>query len=197
MNITLTKMGKPVWDMDEVKSRVALSLRDSFPKMFNDRWLEAREVFYQAYADIHLQVLKPLPGAASMLKQLAEWGIKLGVVSNKNGDFLRKEAEHLGWSPLFERLVGANDAAADKPSAAPVQLILASLGQPPVQKVWFVGDGAVDMECAANSGCHGVLLREDPWRKDEFSSHPPCQHFFTCPEFAQAVGKLVTSRPNS
>jgi phosphoglycolate phosphatase len=34
----------------------------------------------------------------------------LGVVSNKRGYLLRREAAHLGWMSLFHRLVGANDA---------------------------------------------------------------------------------------
>ena len=80
------------------------------------------------------------------------------MVSNKTGPVLRREAAHLGWTGYFARLVGAGDAAADKPDAAPVDLALDGSGIVCGDAVWYVGDTAIDMECAANAGCVGVLL---------------------------------------
>jgi phosphoglycolate phosphatase len=81
---------------------------------------------------------------------------------------LRREVERLGWSELFRSVVGAGDAAADKPACEPVHLALSESGVLPGEQVWFVGDTAVDMECAENSGCIGVLLG-DPASPEEFS----------------------------
>ena len=61
-----------------------------------------------------------------MLRNLAGQGIYLGVVSNKTGDFLRREAERLGWTDLFGSMVGAGDAPLDKPACEPVRLALAA-----------------------------------------------------------------------
>jgi phosphoglycolate phosphatase len=44
-------------------------------------------------------------------------GRRQGVVSNKDGPFLRAEMAHLGWHGHFGAPVGAGDAAADKPDA--------------------------------------------------------------------------------
>jgi phosphoglycolate phosphatase len=55
-------------------------------------------------------------------------------------------------------VVGAGDCAADKPACDPVHLALAESGVAAGEKVWFVGDTAVDMECAVASGCVPVLL---------------------------------------
>ena len=95
-----------------------------------------------------------------MLRELAGQGIYLGVVSNKTGELLRREVAGLGWSELFGRIVGAGDAPADKPACEPVHLALAPSGIPAGDEVWFVGDTAIDMECAQNSGCVAVLLAE-------------------------------------
>jgi len=46
LNATLTAMGFPAWTMEETRLKVRASLRDSFPRMFGDRWLEARDIFY-------------------------------------------------------------------------------------------------------------------------------------------------------
>ncbi len=59
--------------------------------------------------------LEPLPGAADLLAWASGAGFYLGVVSNKRGHYLRKEAAHLGWDKYFAALAGAGDAAQDKP----------------------------------------------------------------------------------
>jgi phosphoglycolate phosphatase len=177
LNATLVAMGHAEWSMDEVKARVALSLRDTFPSLFGGHWEEAREIFYRTFESIHMAQLRPLPGAGDMLTALAGMGIRLTVVSNKRGSYLRGEARALGWDGLFDRLVGASDAEADKPDPAPVRLALAASGIAPGEQVWFAGDSPVDMQCALNSGCVPILLRADPPLANEFDAHPPRHHF--------------------
>jgi phosphoglycolate phosphatase len=151
-------MGEEPWTLTETKERVRLSLREAFPRYYGDRWEEARRVYMEHYSSIHLERMSPLPGCLAMLEALAGEGIYLGVVSNKTGDVLRREAEHLGWAALFGRIVGAGDAAQDKPDPAPVLMALEPSGLAPGEDVWFVGDTDADMECAIASGCVPVLL---------------------------------------
>ena len=122
LNTTLAAFGHAPWTMAEVKTRVRHSMRDSFPKLFGDAWEAAGQVFYERYRQIHVEKLTPIAGAGDMLAELAEAGIYLAVVSNKKGEFLRREADHLGWARHFGRLVGALDAARDKPALDPVLL---------------------------------------------------------------------------
>jgi len=168
LNFLMRKMEKPEWSIEETRERVRLSLRESFPLHFGERWEEAREIYLDRFRSIHLDRLTALPGREAMLRSLADTGIFLGVVSNKTGALLRREVERLGWSELFRSLVGAGDAAADKPACEPVHLALSESGVLPGEQVWFVGDTAIDMECAENSGCVGVLLG-DPASPEEFS----------------------------
>ena len=191
MNVTLAAMGHAEWGLEETKARVALSLRDLFPTLFGERWGEAREVFYRTFAAIHLDYLQPLPGVPAMLEALRRLGVHLAVVSNKNGGFLRQEAQHLGWNSHFDRLVGATDAAADKPSAAPVLLALQAIGVPPGETVWLVGDQPVDVECAMNSGCAPVLLRQEPPRQGEFALLTAPRHIDRCDELTHLVRELL------
>jgi phosphoglycolate phosphatase len=168
LNFLMRKMDKPEWSIEETRERVRLSLRESFPLHFGERWEEAREIYLDRFRSIHLDRLTALPGREAMLRSLADTGIFLGVVSNKTGALLRREVDRLGWSELFRSVVGAGDAAADKPACEPVHLALSESGVLPGEQVWFVGDTAVDMECAENSGCIGVLLG-DPASPEEFS----------------------------
>ncbi len=190
-NRTFRHFGMAEWSMADTRANVARSLRDSFPSMFGERWEEARAVFYRSFEDIHLSHLRPLPGAGEMLAELAGAGIYLAVVSNKVGDYLRTEAAALGWTGHFGRLVGATDAEADKPHPAPVHLALVPSGLPAGSDVWFVGDSAVDLQCAVNSGCVPVLLRPEPPQAGEFAGHLPRGHVPGCRGLAELVRELA------
>lgn len=171
LNATLTAMGHENWTVEETRSRLRKSLRDSFPEMFGARWEDARDIFYARFEELHIARLRPLDGVAAALEVLATSGrFYLGVVSNKTGPYLRAEAVALGWDRHFSRLVGATDAAADKPAPEPVHMALAGSGIAAGSDVWFVGDGAIDVQCALAAGLVPVLL-EGPRIRDELLRH--------------------------
>lgn len=172
LNVAMAAMDMPQWSLAETMVRVRLSLRAYFPQQFGDRWEEARRIYLEAFEAIHLDRLMPLPGCGALLQGLRDLGVFLGVVSNKTGILLRREAERLGWTRHFGSIVGAGDAALDKPAAAPALLALAAGGIAAGEDVWLVGDTAVDMLCAKNAGCVPVLLGA-AGSGEEFDSVPP------------------------
>ncbi len=161
---TFTQLGMTPWTIEEVQQRVAKSMRDSFPVVFGENWQEAAGIYQKAYQSIHLQMLKPLMGARASLDLLRDKSIFVAVVSNKRGHNLRTEVTHLGWSADFDALVGADDAAKDKPSPEPVLYALKDTGIAPSADVWFVGDSVIDVECAKNTGCSAIFYG---------NAHPP------------------------
>ena len=172
LNFLMRALDRPEWSLAETKEKVRLSLREAFPLHFGERWEEARDIYLERFRAIHLEQLTPLPGREAMLRGLAEQGLYLGIVSNKTGELLRREVARLGWSDMFGSIVGAGDAAVDKPACEPVHLALAPSGIAAGKKVWFVGDTGIDMECAHNSGCVAVLLG-DAAASEEFSRFAP------------------------
>lgn len=189
-NTTLTAMGHQPWTMAETRSRVRASLRDSFPRLFGERWPEARRIYVEAFSSRHLETLKPLPEAENLLKALNRGSIWVGVVSNKSGAFLRKEVEHLGWQGYFGSVVGAGDAPNDKPAPDPVHLALAGSGVSAGREVWFVGDTEMDMECAHLSGCVPVLLNPEPADPLVYAGRLPLWQGAGCGDLARVVGGL-------
>ena len=161
LNVTFREFGMPEWDRATVLARVRGSLRDTFPGMFGAEWERARDVFYGAVRACHLDVLSPMPGAAVAIAAAGAFGPQ-AVISNKQGPLLRAEALHLGWSGHFAALVGAGDAAADKPDPAPFAMALASCGIDAGAAVWYVGDTAMDMQAARAAGCTAVLVGGAP-----------------------------------
>ncbi len=166
LNATFGEFSMAPWTIDETRERVGVSLREGFPVLFGDDWERARDVFYRHFEAIHLDRLTPMPGAAEALEGLRELGFYMAVLSNKTGYLLRRETEHLGWDGYFSKVIGAQDASRDKPAPEPMVLALDGAPQgieamPGTNKrphVWYVGDAAIDVECAHNAGCRAVLV---------------------------------------
>lgn len=156
LNAVFTAFDRPLWTVEDTRNRVRVSLRESFPPMFGDKWEDARDLFYATLTDRHLDHVFPMPGAAEALAAGMRW--PQGVVSNKAGAFLRREVTHLGWDPHFGAVVGAGDAQADKPDPAPIFMALERLGLAPSRSVWYLGDTALDMQAARAAGVTSVLI---------------------------------------
>ena len=197
VNVTLEAMGHQRWSSEEIRVRVRHSLRNAFPPLFGERWEEARTIYYDHFAANHLAQLRALPGAGTLLETLHGMGIYLAVVSNKTGRFLRAEVEALGWNGYFGGLVGAGDAAVDKPAVEPVTMALAPAGLG-VDVTWFVGDADIDMECAHAAGCLPVLVSAGD--DGDFGRFPPKLRVDDCAALCDLVRRLggaisVTNSP--
>jgi len=188
LNATFAAFGKPLWTVQDTKNRVRVSLRESFPPMFGDRWEEARDIFYAAFNERHLEFVQPMPGVADALTVAGAW--PQGIVSNKAGDFLRAEVTHLGWDRHFGAIVGAGDAVADKPSPAPILMALEQIGRGADKTVWYLGDTALDMVAARAAGVTAVLVG-DASHDGGVEHAAPDIHFLSAYHLAAELRLLV------
>ena len=156
LNAVFTVFDMPHWTAEDTRARVRVSLAESFPAMFGARWHDARDIFYANLTRHHLDHVRPMPGATEALIAGRAW--PQGVVSNKTGRFLRAEVIHLGWEAHFGTVIGAGDAAADKPDPAPIHLALSELGVAAGPSVWYLGDTTLDMQSARAAGVTAVLI---------------------------------------
>ena len=156
LNVTFDAFAMPSWSVEDTRARVRGSLRETFPVMFGGEWERARDLFFAALEAQHLQHVRPMAGAAEALLAGAPW--PQGVVSNKDGRYLRAEVGHLGWAGHFGAVIGAGDASADKPHPAPILLALDQLGRTADRSVWYLGDTFLDMETARAAGVTAVLI---------------------------------------
>lgn len=184
---TFVQMNMEPWTLEMVKKRVARSMRDSFPIVFGENWQEAADAYQKHFRSIHLERLQALQGAEDMLNLLATYPVYVAVVSNKKGPNLRKESDHIGWNKYFQKLVGADDTAHDKPHPAPVHSALENSGIKPGQEVWFIGDSEVDMEVAHATGCVPLWYGELPAEPLKYDFH---HRFSEHAELMQALKKV-------
>ena len=187
--VTFRAMGHEPWTLEETKQRVRHSLRDAFPRLFGARWEDARELYLDAFTAMHLERLAAFAGAEALLAALAEDGYYLAVVSNKTGRLLRREAEHLGWSRYFTRMIGAGDASADKPDPAVIHAALRGSGIESAA-AWLVGDTALDVECALAAGCVPVLMCALDAIGEETPKVAPGLRFLDCASLLRGIRDL-------
>jgi len=177
--VTFDEMGHEPWSFEDVKSGregIHHSLRDSFPRIFGDDWEKARDIYYSAFLDTHLDKIKLMPMAEKVINLLHKSDILIGVVSNKTGKYLREEVKHLGFDHCFSTIIGATDAKKDKPHPDPVHLALEGSNVKAGSDVWFIGDSETDLECALNSGCLPLYFGDnnlhEKYHIDERIKHP-------------------------
>ena len=108
----------------------------------------------------HIEGLKPMVGAPALIEGLSGTDVLCGVVTNKKRELVEAEIKNYGWDEVFVSVVGAGEAEADKPSAAPFLLALerAGLSGSDLNDVWFVGDTDNDLACANEAGAPAVLV---------------------------------------
>lgn len=190
LNETMRFMNHAEWSLEYVKATVKKSMRDSFPALFGNDWQKAANHYQQSYRAIHLKELQPIPGAEAVLKALKETDWYIAIVSNKRGVSLRKELEHLGWNQYFQSAVGSEDSDHDKPHPAPVLEALKNTTLMPGAHIWFVGDTAIDLECAQATHCTPILYGDVETSDGTYDGFPYDAHARTHEELLALVKKF-------
>jgi phosphoglycolate phosphatase len=197
LNTTFAALGAPEWSEAEAKQRIGPPARKLFTDIFGEaRWQEADAIYIDSYLkniEGHIRVHDHVPG---ILQMLADSGIYLAVVSTKRGPILRQEAETLGFDAYFKSLVGAGDAAKDKPDAATVLLALKDSGIEPGPEVWFIGDGNTDMICARNAGCTPLLIETKLPSEESLAQNPPAFRFKNHRELLDFLARELKAEPH-
>lgn len=171
-NTTHEAMGKEGWSMEKIKREIGRSLRDVFPVLYGDKWEDAMKVYYQCFESIHMDRLRPYAGAEACLTQARQLADTVMLISNKTARYLREEVDALGWTHYFDQVMGAGDAARDKPHPSQTltafQRLEREIPTPPLgETVWFIGDSKVDMAAAEQLGCSFVLFKDGEAKKED------------------------------
>lgn len=91
------------------------------------------------------------PQVRETLEALRQRGVKLAVVTNKEGRHTATVLNAHRLMPLFDRVVSGDSLPSKKPDPAGIQSCLAAFGVPR-QRALFVGDSSIDVATARNAG---------------------------------------------
>lgn len=172
LNEQMASMSRPDWTRDRVRDTLsggldgllAAALQDGEP-VSGDTLPAVRQAFHQRYATLAPSLARSYSGAGETLHRLRKQGLRLAVCSNASGNALMRLLQRRGWLELFDCIIHADNAPALKPSALPLQAVLAGLGLQ-AGDAWMVGDSALDARCAQAAGCRFVWFRAGYGRLD-------------------------------
>ncbi len=91
------------------------------------------------------------PQVREVLAALRERGVKLAVVTNKEGRYTTTVLDAHQLMPLFDRVVSGDTLPTKKPDPAGIHSCLAAFDVPR-QCALFVGDSSIDVATARNAG---------------------------------------------
>lgn len=91
------------------------------------------------------------PQVRETLQQLRGQGVKLAVVTNKEGRYTQTVLAAHDLVPLFDRVVSGDSLPTKKPDPAGIHSCLAQF-QVPSERALFVGDSSIDVATARNAG---------------------------------------------
>lgn len=111
---------------------------------------------YHAYYDTHLfDRTVAYPGVADALLALARDGLRLGVLSNKSDDFVKRLVARFLPGVPFTGVYGERPGIPRKPDPTAALALAGELDVAP-EDCGFVGDTSVDMDTARAAGMYGV-----------------------------------------
>jgi len=151
--------GHPPWTHADIFAGASRSAREAYPEIYGPDAPKALEALYTYIKHRDLSKIAPFAGAEALLADLKGKGVPLGVVSHKRHEALHDEIIHFAWTGYFGAVVGAGEAARDKPSADPIFLALSRMGGGiAARDIWYVGDTETDLMAASAAMCPCIFI---------------------------------------
>ncbi len=155
----------------KVKAARKISRTDIFEILFGENYgakQTAHEAFNICYR-LHYGAVEPLEEEIpKMLRRLRTLGIKTGVLSNRDREFLEHElgaVDGVGWIDLFDTIVAGDDPRRRKPEPDPIFKALENLNVAPGEDCWYVGDSTTDTVAAKNARVTSIFYNGAKWDK--------------------------------
>lgn len=149
-----------------------ISRTDIFEVLFGDNDVAKKTAhrefdgFYRRYAG----AVTPFePGARPMLESLKEFGLTVGIISNRRREFVDKELMQIdgtGWQHLTDTVVGGDEVEHRKPFPDLILKALENLNEKPAPNVWYVGDSSTDVAAAKLAGVTAVFYNGAGWEPE-------------------------------
>lgn len=156
----------------KIKAERKISRTDIFEILFGsdeDAKHAAHEAFNEAYRN-HFGEVHPFEGGElALLKELHEFDVKIGILTNREREFFEHEfatVEKGAWLGLFDATVCGGDTYRRKPNPEPIFKALELLGEPPSTSCWYLGDSSTDVVCARRAEVTPIFFNGAGWAHD-------------------------------
>ena len=164
VNDTLTALGHPAVSQQEVNDWIGHGTREllikALAKILNTTTQRVREA--EAFPAIEAEFGKHYqrrcgtrshlyPQVRETLHALRAAGVKLVVMTNKEGRYTQAVLDAHQLAPLFDHVISGDTLPVKKPNPAGIHDCLQRFGVAP-ERTLFVGDSSIDVATARNGG---------------------------------------------
>lgn len=167
-NIMLSQLGKPTYPIETIQKWVgngarmlverALSGSIEINPNLSEAEVEAAErLFFDAYAAHDTSKTTAYPDVDSGLKQLADAGFTLALVTNKPIRFVPDILASLGWTSHFAMILGGDSLSVKKPDPAPLLYVCETLKFNRTQAL-MIGDSINDIQAGKRANIDTIGL---------------------------------------
>ncbi len=183
----------------KIKAQRKISRTDIFEVLFGantDAKRRAHQAFDNSYRK-YVGEVRPLePDIREQLERLRGLGIRLGLISNRNREFMEHElsiVEGTGWQDLFETMACGSDVRHRKPSPDLLLKALDDLGRPADEHCWYVGDSTTDVVAAKQADVTAIFYNGAGWDQTWIDKIFPgtVRHPHRPDGVVQSIGQLV------
>ncbi|MEG6521248.1 HAD-IA family hydrolase [Desulfotomaculum sp. 1211_IL3151] len=144
------------WYNGEVMKCIGLPLVEIGKKFAGEeRHRDFFRLYQQHYAIEHDAKTKAYPGTLSMLENLRQRGVRMGVVTSKSNHVALRSTRFLGFDRYIEVLIGADDVTRHKPQPDPILTALQQM-QVPQAGAAYIGDSPFDLMSAKAAGVTAI-----------------------------------------
>ena len=124
------------------------------------------KIFNVHYRNNSGTVLPCEPQVRNLLVGLRALPVKVGVITNRDREFLEHEiaaVEGTGWTELFDTDVCGDDTERRKPHPDQLYKAAEELGLEVGSDIWYVGDSTTDTIAAKRAGMTNVFFNGAQW----------------------------------
>ena len=145
---------------EDLMSYIGKPLMQTFSDVHDEK---TARLLFDTYLSINEKMLANnelllFPGVRDSLARIKEAGVPQAIVTSKRFSSARITLELQDLNGLFDQGVFLEDTKEHKPSPEPLFECARRLGITDMSKVVYVGDAAVDFECAINAGADFALV---------------------------------------
>ena len=137
------------WDEEEIEALFGPTEEGSCRRAVPGHWQGCLEAYLEAYEKAHADLTEPFPGIIDALRLLRERKVSAAVVTGKGPASALISLERLGLEQYFSVVETGSPDGPVKPES--LRKVLTRWGIEPHEAA-YLGDGAYDMEAAAEVG---------------------------------------------
>ena len=157
VNYALSAWEIPALDRNTMREYVGRGLRNALLRAVTESGVKVDDLMMSAYRRHPSSHTVPYSGIPELLKAILQEGVKIGILSNKSDELVKRIVKDILPDIPFSFVMGQSDRFPLKPNPESLYGAMETVGADR-SEVIYVGDSEVDYELSENAGVKGIIV---------------------------------------